>query len=66
MNTDMSTELARKMLEQRFLNEQTYSISDLFKIRDHCLGLAFYGLEDKELLNEVNRYLIEMKGKQYA
>ena len=58
-----TNDLARKMLEQGFLNEQIYSIQDLFKIRDHCLGLAFYGLEDKELLEETLKYIEQEANK---
>ena len=52
-------EIARKMLESGFLNEETYSLSDLFKIRDALMILAYYGLEDKVLLTEVNKYIAQ-------
>ena len=56
-------ELAQKMLEKGFLNEETFTIKELFEIRDALMILARYGLEDKELLTETLRY-IEQKVKE--
>ena len=57
-------ELARELLAKNILNEPAYySIQDLFRIRDLCLGLAFYGLEDKSLLDETLRYIEQEANK---
>ena len=55
--------LAQKLLDIGILNEGTYSLQDLFRIRDALMVLAFYGLEDKNLLTEVQKY-INQKGDE--
>ena len=50
---------------------KSYNLYDLFKIRDALMTLAQYGLEDKDLLFEVNKFLmqkeqeVEYIGKDY-
>lgn len=58
-----STEIARKLLEKNVLNDPTFTIQDLFKIRDYCLGLAKYGLCDQDLLDEVLQFIKEKVGE---
>ncbi len=58
-----TSEIARKLLEQNILNDPTFSLSELFQIRDACLLLARYGLEDKDLLKEVLMYLGQKVGE---
>lgn len=36
---------------------------DLFKIRDACVMLARYNLENKDLMSEVNKEINERHGK---
>ncbi len=40
-----------------------YSDKDLFKIRDACVALARYGLENHDLMAEVNKEIQERGGK---
>ena len=63
MNTDIANNIARKMLAKNILNEPTYSLQDLFRIRDACITLARYGLGDKDLLNETLKYLEQKVGE---
>lgn len=49
--------LAKAMLEKGFLNKETYSLQDLFRIKD-CLNiLKGYNLADLDLLEEVEKFL---------
>ncbi|MEK6818490.1 MAG: hypothetical protein AABY10_00995 [Nanoarchaeota archaeon] len=50
-------ELTRRMLEKGFLKEPTFTLKDLFEIRDALMVLARFGLEDKELLTETLLYI---------
>ena len=50
-------ELTKKILDKGILKDETYSLQDLFKIRDALMMLARYGLEDKDLLTETLKYL---------
>ena len=43
-------ELTRRMLEKGFLKEETFTLKDLFEIRDALMILARYGLCDNDLL----------------
>ena len=63
MNTDIANNIARKMLAKNILNEPTYSLQDLFRIRDACITLARFELEDKSLLNETLKYLEQKVGE---
>ena len=56
-------ELTRRMLEKGFLKEETFTLKDLFEIRDALMVLARFGLEDKELLDETLKY-INQKAKE--
>ena len=49
--------LAKELLAKNILDDKTFSLQDLFKIRDACITLARFGLEDKSLLNETLKYL---------
>ncbi len=50
--------LADKLLASGLLNEPNkYTLADLFKIRDALNILDFYDLADKDLLNEVNKFI---------
>ncbi len=51
--------IAKELLAKNILDEPTYSLQDLFKIRDACMMLARYGLEDNDLLQETLKYLGE-------
>ena len=62
-NTIHSKEIARELLAKNILNDKTFSISELFQIRDASLLLAKYGLEDKALLEETLCY-IEQKTEE--
>ena len=55
--------LARELLVKNILNEPTLSLKELFEIRDSCLSLARYGLEDKDLLNETLKYISQKIGE---
>ena len=59
----MSIELAKKILASGDLDKQGYSLQDLFKIRDACLILARFGLEDRDLLNETLKYIGQKVGE---
>jgi len=50
-------ELARKILESKEWQEGGYTLKELFEIRDALMTLAKYDLEDKDLLEEVNKYI---------
>ncbi len=58
-----SKEIADKILIDNLLYVKTLPLPDLFCIRDHCLGLARYGLEDRDLLQETLKYLGERVGE---
>ncbi len=50
--------LADKLLASGILNEPPdFTLQELFKIRDALNILDFYGLADKDLLNEVNKFI---------
>ena len=55
--------LARELLAKNILNEPTLSLKELFEIRDACLSLARYGLEDKDLLNEALKFIEQKIGE---
>lgn len=55
-------EIAEKILKDNLLYLETLSLIDLFCIRDHCLGLAKYNLEDKAFLEETLKF-IQQKGE---
>ena len=55
--------LAREMLAKNILSDPMFTLSELFAIRDACLQLARFGLEDKELLNETLKYLGQKIGE---
>ena len=55
--------LARELLAKNILNDPTFSLQDLFKIRDACLILARFGLEDIDLLNETLKYIVQKVGE---
>jgi hypothetical protein len=58
-----TTEIAHKIIRNGVLiTTESYSIRELFRIKDLCLGLAFFGLEDKELLNETLKYIEQKIG----
>ncbi len=56
-------ELARKILASGDLDKTGYSLQDLFKIRDALMILAYYSLEDKDLLNETLKYIEQKVGE---
>lgn len=58
-----TTEIARKLLASGDLDKPGYSLQDLFKIRDACIMLARFGLQDKDLLNETLRYIEQKVGE---
>jgi len=58
-----TTEIARELLAKNILNDPTFSLQDLFKIRDACLILARFGLEDIDLLNETLKYIVQKVGE---
>ena len=55
--------LARELLAKNILNDPTFTIKELFEIRDACMILARFSLEDKNLLNEVLRYIGQKVGE---
>ncbi len=58
-----TTEIAKELLAKNILDESTYSLQDLFRIRDACITLARYGLGDRDLLNEVLTYIGQKIGE---
>ena len=57
-------QIAKKLLEQKNLhNDPAYNWKEIFEIRDACLTLAKFGLEDKSLLDEILRYIGEKVGE---
>ena len=55
--------LAKELLAKNVLNEPTFTIKELFEIRDALMILAKYGLQDQDLLDECLRYLAQ-KGNE--
>ena len=51
--------LARELLAKKILNKPTFTIKDLFCIRDCLLILKSYNLADLDLLEEVNKYIMQ-------
>ena len=50
-------EIARKLLAKNILSEPTFTLKEIFEIRDACMILARYGLHDQDLLDECLKYL---------
>ena len=46
-------------LMQEIREVEKYTLPELFKIRDALMTLAQYGLEDKDLLFEINKFLVQ-------
>ncbi len=55
--------IARELLAKNILSDPTFTLKELFEIRDACMMLARYGLEDKDLLQETLKYLGERVGE---
>ena len=55
--------IARELLAKNVLNEPTFTIKELFEIRDSLMILAKYGLADLDLLVEVNKYILQKAGE---
>ena len=54
-------EIAQKLYESGDLfRGEDYSLKQIFEIRDSCVMLAKYGLEDKDLLEETLKYIKEI------
>jgi hypothetical protein len=51
--------LAQKILEIGDLEEPTYTLGDLFRIRDALEILNTYNLADIDLLKEVNKFILQ-------
>jgi hypothetical protein len=52
--------LARKILASGDLEKETYTLNDLFKIRDALNILDAYGFADQDLLKEVKLFIAQM------
>ena len=56
-----------KKVEDKLLQELSqpskYSLRDLFRIRDALHILAYYDLEDKDLLTEVEKFIKQEREK---
>ena len=52
--------LALTKLFKEMQQHKPLTLTDLFKLKDACMILAQYGLEDKDLLSEVNQYIIQI------
>lgn len=55
----MLTDKAYERIKEELRNFKPIPLSDLFKIRDALDVLDRYGLADKDLLQEVNKYIQE-------
>ena len=57
----MLTKEAKERLITEMKQPDKYSLRDLFRIRDALQILAYYNLEDKELLKQVEAFIMQEK-----
>ncbi len=55
--------IARELLAKNILSDPSFTLKELFEIRDACMTLGKYGLEDNGLLQETLKYLGERVGE---